>query len=430
MKKKIRYNPVIRRGRANDEAPRVVLDEGTEFEVIGGTGWVVLEEFSKQANMGGWRAGMDGPTLPIVNTVCAFDDETSGKTVLLGVGSAAWDDRAEQTEALINTHVMRGNNVTVHNISKRDGGLHRIDTGEVTIPLDFTDSEKLLTFKIRKPTTDELNNLQVQWLTPRIPINSPDLLRQSLRRGRGSVANKRAIDWEARLGNSPEKIIEKTLEATTQLCVNLIEMENRDAPRQHRKQRLLSLHPRRLEGRTDSDTFFVSEKSVRNFTCVHLFFHIESGYLYLRCMRREAHSHGAYQDVIREVGAPNLLLTDNAQTQIGVKWTQTSRENVTKQVSTAPYNQQQNQAERKIRDMKSRVLLTLRRSKAPIIFWCYCLTWVSDCLNHTAHQQLDWKTPSELLNGVTPDISVFRFAFFEPIWYYEPAAKYKHKHSS
>ena len=159
-------------------------------------------------------------------------------------------------------------------------------------------------------------------------------------------------------------------------------MENRDAPRQHRKQRLLPLHLRRLEGRTDSDTFFASEKSVRIFTCcVQLFFHIESGYLYLRCMRREA--HGAYQDYIRDVGAPNLLLTDNAQTQVGVKWTQTSRENITKQITTAPYNQQQNQAERKVRDVKSRVLLTLRKSNAPIIFWCYCLTFVTDCLNHT-----------------------------------------------
>jgi hypothetical protein len=74
--------------------------------------------------------------------------------------------------------------------------------------------------------------------------------------------------------------------------------------------------------------------------------------------------------------------------------------------------------------MKSCVFLMLRRSKAPIIFWCYCLTWVSDCLNHTAHQQLNWKTPSELLNSVTPDISVFRFVSFEPIWYYKPAVKY------
>jgi hypothetical protein len=141
-------------------------------------------------------------------------------------------------------------------------------------------------------------------------------------------------------------------------------------------------------------------------------------------MRREAHSHGAYQDFVREVGAPNLLLTDNAKTQIGVKWKKTSRDNITKQVATVPHNQQQNQAERKIRDMKARVLLTLRKSHAPLAFWCYCLQWVADCLNHTAHQHLDWRTPQERLNGMTPDISAFRFTFFEPVWYYEPTAKY------
>jgi hypothetical protein len=423
-KKKVRYNPVIKSGRATDESPRIVLDEGTEFEVIGGVGWVVLEQFNKSASMGGWRSGMDGPTLPIVNAVCAYDDELTGRTILLGVGSAAWDDRADQTEALINTHAMRGNNIIVHNIAKRDGGLQRIEVGDEKIGLDFTDSEKLLTVKIRRPTTKELNKLHVNWLTPRIPVNSPELLKQSLRRGRGSVVKEDPMKWEERLGHPPEMVLAKTLLATTQLCTNPIEMENREAPRQHRKQRLLPLHPRRLEGRTDSDTFFASEKSVRNYACVQLFFHVSSGYIYLRCMKREAHSHGAYQDFVREVGAPNLLLTDNARTEIGKKWTKTSRDNITKQVATAPHNQQQNQAERKIRDLKSRVLVTLRKSNAPIQFWCYCLVWISDCLNHTAQQHLEWKTPTELLNGRTPDISVFRFSFFEPVWYYEPTAKY------
>ncbi len=422
--KKVRYNPVIRRGRAEDEKPRVVLDEGTEFEVIGGRGWLVLEQLSKSANMGGWRTGMDGPTLPIVNAACAYEDSVTGKTVILGVGSAAWDDRSEQTEALINTHAMRKNNVIVHNIAKRDGGLQRIEVGNEIVNLDFTDSEKLLTFEIRKPTQDEINTLGINWLTPRIPINAPELLKQSLRRGKGSIVPESIPHWEERLGNSPEMVTAKTLEATTQLCSEPVEMENRDAPRQHRKQRLLSLHPRRLQGRTDSDTFFASEKSIRNYTCVQLFFHVLSGYLYVRCMRREAHSHGAYQDFVRDIGAPNLLLTDNAQTQVGQKWTKTSRDNVTKQVATAPHNQQQNQAERKIRDVKTRVLLTLRKANAPVTFWCYCLQWIVDCLNHTAHLQLDWRTPKELLDGITPDISVFRFSFFEPVWYYEPTAKY------
>ena len=239
----------------------------------------------------------------------------------------------------------------------------------------------------------------MSWLTPRIPINLPDLLKQSLRQGRGSVASEKPIGWEQRLGNSPEMVITKTMEATMQLCVESIEMEKREAPRQHRKHRILPLHPRRLEGRTDSDTFFASEKSIRNFTCVQLFFHVMTGFLFVRCMRREAHSHGAYQDFVRKVGAPNLLLTDNSQTQIGEKWTKTSsRDNITKQVATAPHNQQQNQAERKIRDMKTQALLTLRKSKAPLTFWCYCLQWIADCLNYTAHQHLDWKTPQERLH--------------------------------
>ena len=129
------------------------MDEGTEFEVIGGIGWVILDQFNKSASMGGWRSNMDGRTLPIVNAVCAYDDERSGKTILLGVGSAAWDNRVDQTEALINTHAMRGNNSVVHNVAKCDGGLQRIEVGDKVIDLEFTESKNLLTIVICTPTT-------------------------------------------------------------------------------------------------------------------------------------------------------------------------------------------------------------------------------------------------------------------------------------
>jgi hypothetical protein len=124
------------------------------------------------------------------------------------------------------------------------------------------------------------------------------------------------------------------------------------------------------------------------------------------------------------VGAPNILLTDNAQTQIGKKWTGTSQNNATKQINSAPHNQNQNQAERKIRNVKRRVMLTLRYSCAPIAFWCFCLHFIVDCLNHTATKKLHWRTPKERHDGHTPDISMFRFRFWEPVWYYEPTAKY------
>ena len=119
-----------------------------------------------------------------------------------------------------------------------------------------------------------------------------------------------------------------------------------------------------------------------------------------------------------------LLLTDNSQTQSGTKWTKTSCENITKQIHSVPHNQNQNQTELKVRDIKTRVILSLRLAKAPLTFWCYAMMWVIDCLNHSAHKGLDWRTPVEKLTGNTPDISVFCFSFWQPVYYYEPTAKY------
>ena len=68
--------------------------------------------------------------------------------------------------------------------------------------------------------------------------------------------------WDERLGNSPELITVKTLAATTQLCDLPVEMDKREAPRRHRKKRVLALHPKRIEGRADSDTLFSSVKYV------------------------------------------------------------------------------------------------------------------------------------------------------------------------
>ena len=141
-------------------------------------------------------------------------------------------------------------------------------------------------------------------------------------------------------------------------------------------------------------------------------------------MRRESHSHQAYQDFVRKIGAPVTLLTDNAKTLIGKKWTKTSRDNITKQRNIAPHNQQQNQSEGRLGKVKTRTLLVMRKSNAPLIFWCYCLQFVLDCMNHSSVKSLDWKTPMENLHGKPPNISMFRFGFWAPVWYYKPTAKF------
>ena len=210
--------------------------------------------------------------------------------------------------------------------------------------------------------------------------------------GKGS----RSIDeWKALLSFPSDNVVEKTLTSTTQLQVEPVESERREIPRQHRKKRILMLHPRRLRGRTDTDTFFSTIKSIRGYLCVQIFCHVPSDYLFVRCMQRESHSHGAYQDYIREIGVSEVICTDNSQTQTGKKWESTSRSVMTKQRTFVPYNQNQSKMERRIGDVKHKTTHVLHKSGAATVFWCYALTFVIDCLNHIAKKRLNWRTSIE-----------------------------------
>ena len=178
---------------------------------------------------------------------------------------------------------------------------------------------KILSFNIRKPTKDELQSLKIHWICPkqRNPFKEKDLTPRNHRAPEDYVNTP--APWEDRLACPPEMITTKTLENTTQLCSSAVEMYNQESPCQHRKKRLLPLHPNRLPGRTDSDTFFASIQSIRGYKCVQLFYSFLSCYTYVSCMRRESHSHQAYQYFFRNIGAPMTLLTDNAKTLIGKK---------------------------------------------------------------------------------------------------------------
>jgi hypothetical protein len=268
-KMKLRRNPICRRGRTWIDKPRGIIDPGTEIDVIGGPGWHVLSKIDNMnAQLDGALTGMGKRSLPLVRVVTAHDHKTQG-TVLLGVRCAGYDERKEQTESFFNSHDLRKNNVTVHDTTKRDGGEQRLEVDGIHIDLNFVDN-KTLSFKLCSPTTSELEELQVHWLSPR---------RLDLKSGKGNAIRRSPAatvptpaPWNERLGNPPELITAKTLEATTQLCESPVEIDKREAPRQHRKKRVQALHPSRIEGRPDSDTFFSSIKSIKGFACIQIFF--------------------------------------------------------------------------------------------------------------------------------------------------------------
>ena len=61
---------------------------------------------------------------------------------------------------------------------------------------------------------------------------------------------------------------------------------------------------------------------------------------------------------------------------------------------------------------------------APSKYWDFAVLHTVDLINHTAVRKLHWRTPYELLHGETPDISAFRFTFYEPISYLEPSTQF------
>ena len=341
---------------------------------------------------------------------------------------------------------MHSNGVIVNDTAKKHGGEQNIilscKEGKVSVPLEFDGD--IMKLKLRMPTEEELMTLGVIWLRPAINKTLPKPIQcrrfETMESVEGNVVQDNSKinqdrrvtfseetnfqHWRQLLAYPSEDVVKHTLQSTTQYCVEPIEMELRDIPRQHRKKRISPLHPRRLGGRVDTDTFFSSVKSVRGYKCIQLFVHVESDFIFVRCMQRESHSHGAYQDFIREVGAPQMIVSDNAKTQTGKKWEATSQSYLIKQRRFAPYNQNQNKAERRIQDVKHKVMMVLDRGRAPLKFWCYCLIFVVDCLNIIAKKPLDWRTSSEILNGDTPDISAFRFYFWQPIEYFDPTAKF------
>jgi len=179
------------------------------------------------------------------------------------------------------------------------------------------------------PIDEELLALKINWITPSMEEVTPQSIRRAKRaieeyqlkvpddeeevpeeevavhdntNPKAGKGERTVGEWRQLLAFPSDKVVEGTLISTTQLQVEPVESERRDIPRQHRKKRLLQLYPRRLKGRTDTDTFFTTIKSIRGYLFVQIFCHVLSDYLFVRCMQRKSQSHGAYQDYIRKWG--------------------------------------------------------------------------------------------------------------------------------
>ena len=192
----------------------------------------------------------------------------------------------------------------------------------INIPLQTVNGDTLQ-LDVRRPTQEELTSLPCVIIC-RVCFST--------------IRRKRTI-FDRAFRHLNNRTINATIASTTQLASTPFEAESRIIPRQHRAQRAPALAVTRLPGRTDTDPFFCSVKSVRGHSIAQLFVYVPSSWVSLFSIAKERFSASALEDFVRSRGAPNNLVLDCSATQKGDAWKSITRRFAIKHTFTAPHNQ-------------------------------------------------------------------------------------------
>jgi Reverse transcriptase (RNA-dependent DNA polymerase) len=238
-------------------------------------------------------------------------------------------------------------------------------------------------------------------------------------RRRPVLAATDSLEWKKCLGFTPDHVVDKTLRATTQL-VPTVEAETREIMRDHFQTRLPQLKVRRVNDTCYVDTFFSSIPSVRGFTCWNLYCFRLTGLDVVYLMRRRAQGPTTLPKMVADCGAPSVIKSDNAPEFKGKRWVDYLDTVSIRSKFTEAHHPNENLAERRGGSLKAATVHLMTSTGCPLNYWCYALEYMSLLRTVPARRSLDWRTPHEAHWGDRPDISVFRFVFWEPIWYYHP----------
>ena len=219
----------------------------------------------------------------------------------------------------------------------------------------------------------------------------------------------------SKLGWKPADVIKKTFAATTQFFRNSYRLPFR----KHYKSRFPSANVSRRNETVATDTMYSDTPAIGNGAkACQVYVGRSSLVTDIYPMMTDKYFFKTLEDCIRQRGAPEVLMSDNAKAQTGKKVQDITRMYRTKHVTCEPHHQHQNFAENRIGTLKDMTNNVMDRSGCPPSCWLLALMYVTLLLNHLAHQSLNWRTPLEALTGQTPDISAFlEFEFFQPVYF-------------
>jgi hypothetical protein len=200
-----------------------------------------------------------GERFPIVSGAVKLIDET-GKAYAAIAHEALYDDNCAQVESLLSIHQSLAN--PKNGIDDRarcerdiDGrpGRQKARFGNMEVSFLFDGSKCF--FELRPISEEELRTLPTLYLTSEGDSPYKPTLRTHSCRHTDVKSRPLLPPWKHRLGFAPDHVIQKTLEATTQM-VPTVEAETREVMRDHLMSRLPELKLRRVNDTCYVDTFF------------------------------------------------------------------------------------------------------------------------------------------------------------------------------
>jgi hypothetical protein len=215
--------------------------------------------------------------------------------------------------------------------------------------------------------------------------------------------------------------IKETLRNTTQW----FRADSRRPLRRHFKTRFPAANVPRLNETVCTDTFFSDTPAAHDgitghggATMLQLYVGRESNFTKGYPMTSESQVPGTFEDFIRDVGAPQKLVSDNAKSETGKRMTDLLRLYCVKDGQSEPHQQNQNYAEQKIGQVKRMVNGIMDRTGTPAVYWLLCTLFSICLLNHLALDSLNWKTPMEVAFNQQPDISPFlQYHWWQKVYY-------------
>ena len=427
-----------------------VVDNGAQQTLIGNEHWRI----EKKYNICITACGAVGPRsveeLRIVDASSTLLSNDGSALAVLFANQGISCESSEQT--LIAEDQLEHNGVEVHSRAKPFGGRqcivarHPGTKKAFKIDLGWDGSTKFI--RTRYPTQKEKDTLPHIHLTASTPYNPADpnvgttVRRMITHRNRAFNWSKPEgakykwtprllTEWRARFSYTSSERVKRTFAATTQLY-QTVPQENESIPKNYFLERFSALGAPYRGIRRNDETFSVDivPERVANGKLKHLlvFSGLTSKFsaiydlLFTKCADA---SHTALAQFIRDHGIPGELITDGDKAEnFSKKWIKLCTKHQIRQTCSEAYKQNQNYVERFVQEAKQAVTrirqATGQDDNAHIFdMWSH----ISDVDNHMSRKSLKWRTPLEVFTGETPDLSIFRFKWFDPVFYREWTAE-------